>query len=113
MTVPCVLFLAVPFGATKAEMNLINFGHTHGHTARIYVKREKGVVKKFEVRLPATKAGKETSLGSRKTLEAALELRDAGEKDFQQLNATQEKHLKFQRDLLAAHNVSCHCCCCH
>ena len=54
-------------------MNLINFGHT----ARIYVKREKGVIKKFEVRLPATKAGKETSLGSRKRLEDALELRDA------------------------------------
>ena len=38
----------INFGATKAEMDLINFGHT----ARLYVKREKGVVKKFEVRLP-------------------------------------------------------------
>jgi len=99
-----VLFLAVPFGATKAEMNSINFGHT----ARIYVKREKGVVKTFEVRLPATAAGKETSLGSRKTLEAALELRDAAEKNFKQMNEARDKHLHFQRDLLAAHNVSCH-----
>ena len=108
MTVPCVLFLAVPSGATKAEMNLINFGHT----ARIYVKRETGVIKKFEVRLPATKAGKETSLGSRKTLEDALELRDAGEKDFQQMNEARDLELQRIRDAEAAENVSVPAQCC-
>jgi hypothetical protein len=97
-----VLFLAVPFGATKAEMNSINFGHT----ARIYVKREKGVVKTFEVRLPATAAGKETSLGSRKTLEAALELRDAGEKNFKQMNEARDLALQRVKDAEAAETVS-------
>ena len=70
------------------------------------MKREKGVVKKFEVRLPATKAGKETSLGSRKTLEDALELRDAGEKDFQQMNEARDLDLQRIRDAEAAENVS-------
>ena len=47
-------------------------------------------------------------MGSRKTLEAALELRDVAEKNFKQMNEARDKHLHFQRDLLAAHNVSCH-----
>ena len=102
---PCVLFLAVTFGATKAEMDLINFGHT----ARLYVERREGVVKEFEVGLPATAAGKATSMGSHKTLEAALELRDVARRT----SSRWTRHgtstcTSFQRDLLAAHNVGCH-----
>ena len=82
MTVPCVLFLAVPFGATKADMNLINFGHT----VRIYAKRQKGVLKNFVVRIPICMplAGQRVSIGPPKALEAALQLRDEAEKQLQQ-----------------------------
>ena len=52
-------------------------------------------------------------MGSPKTLEAALELRDVAEENFKQMDEARDQHLQFERDLLAAHNVSCHFCCYH
>jgi len=97
-----VLFLAVPFGATKAEMNSINFGHT----VRIYAKREKGMLKNFVVRIPMSSAGKEVNIGSPKTLEAALRLRDEAEKQLQQEHQARDLALHRVRDAEAAENVS-------
>ena len=49
------------------------------------MERGEGAIKRFGARLPATKAGKQTSLGSRKRFEDALELRDAAEEGSQEV----------------------------